>query len=1516
MGPKVDRVLDRDSGDEDAGHPPDDAATKKSIGTLRSVRGHFTRALKSVDRAVDWARANPSSEGCDMCQKVLSDLDRYRTRCSDLYLELGALPQYSNDAMMKMDSLENDYEVAREMLLSVIVRMNKAAVPAPAAAPVVAQGGGGALPGAGKWKIQSALQPTKLTREATPTEMKAWARKLKSFFNISMLENATVIDQQAFFFSFLDLDLEITVRQEIDDATPVFGINGSCMSHLVERFRVTYPLFTCRLDFFKYQQSRGQSFSEFHAILRQKGDEADLQTLKIDDLYVFRIIQGCSDSKLREKFLKLKEPTLEMLVDESTRYEIAKRSLKACGEDRGQQRPLGAGSPRPQEAKQVSYAHLQGKCGRCGRGTHQSKDQCTAIGKTCKACDKVGHIARGPGGIAVCSTLAGTPPSGAGGKPNKKDKSSSKAQVKAAEEDKTEVLMVRETAKPHAPTVKLPILFTTTKGFSFDYDCVCDTGATRTLMSYDIVKDLDLGDLINRDAAVNMINASGDQMECMGLLPLEMTSAVHGRVAKVDVVITQSMKSEVLLSCQDLMTLGVIPQSFPFARAVYDVPLDSLEKIKVDFSDVLGDELDEACGAMRGTPMVIYLKDPLPVRPLNVKTTRPTPIHLTEAADLLITELCKAGVLKPVSGPSEWCSMAHFVPKAGGKKVRLVTDYRVLNKCVIRPTHPFPAAAELVKRVQPTSRFFAKVDAVHGYFQIPLSEESSLLTTFLTPRGRFRYRGAPMGLNSSSDEFCQRTDEAVAGLEEFLLKIVDDMCVQAETLPQLWSRLRIVLQRCRSAGIRISYAKLETGTSIKFAGYIISGDGIRPDPEKVEAIKCFPRPTNVSEMRSFLGLVNQLTHFIPDVSHICVLLRGLLKKDVAWVWLPSHEEAFINARELLCSPMLVFPFDPRLETELLTDASRLHGIGYALLQRVPEGGIRLVSCGSRSLTSCQRNYAVIELEAMAIMWAVQKSEFYLRGIGHFVVITDHKPLVSIFEKPLSEIPNERLTRFREKLVDYNFTVNWTPGKDHLIADALSRAPVFPGEEEDGEPERHYVRFTQLTDSLSIFYEHAATPVYERLVNGIREDVHPKSTAGLELFASVWDDLSLLEQSTQGTLVVYQAHRIVVPVGARPHVLELLHKSHCGTRKTYESARQLYYWPNMKNDIKLVCDSCEACIAFKPSQAREPYQLTHADGPMSELGVDLYDFQGQDWIVLVDRFSGWPWTARLTSTTTDDVTRWLSTIFVEHGFPEVIRSDNGPQFRNKFADWCSDHWIRHETSSPYYPQSNGLAEAAVKAVKHLKKKCVLKGEPFSVALLEWRNTPRADGISPAQAFLGRRQRTRLPGIIPKASWWDDVGVTRTLDADKLVKNDKARPLKIFEVGQLVYVQSPKTKTWDEQGTILALCESGHSYFIQMPEKIIRRNRRFIRAAISPLSMSSHDSQNSQDEESVFVESGADSSPSTSSPLQGRAGGADNSATSKNSSGSRPGATRRRSRRLMDKANAERRLKAAESASTRH
>jgi hypothetical protein len=201
-----------------------------------------------------------------------------------------------------------------------------------------------------------------------------------------------------------------------------------------------------------------------------------------------------------------------------------------------------------------------------------------------------------------------------------------------------------------------------------------------------------------------------------------------------------------------------------------------------------------------------------------------------------------------------------------------------------------------------------------------------------------------------------------------------------------------------------------------------------------------------------MGLAQQLAGFIPYLAHASELLRHLLKKEKAWMWDDNiHQPAFKEVIKILTSAPVLTSFHPSRLVYLLTDASRWKGLGFALVHSEmveSKQKTQLVSCGSRSLTSAERNYAVCELEALAIKWALKKCRNYLLRIPHFDICTDHRPLEPMWTMPLDNVGNERIQKWRESTSQYNFMVNWVPGKTHYIADFLSRAQYWGAPEEE------------------------------------------------------------------------------------------------------------------------------------------------------------------------------------------------------------------------------------------------------------------------------------------------------------------------------------------------------------------------------------------------------------------------------------------------------------------------------------
>ena len=293
----------------------------------------------------------------------------------------------------------------------------------------------------------------------------------------------------------------------------------------------------------------------------------------------------------------------------------------------------------------------------------------------------------------------------------------------------------------NAPTPLLTV-FIGSSATSVTHQCQAlpDTGATRSVVSFQLLQDAGLTASIEPlPRSIRLRAANGSVVPLDGHILLFISSGT--KLIRADALVTSYVKEKLFISWHDLRELAVIPRDFPLSSCAYLSILDSdsctsgtpsavldsaMEVIKKDFSDVLGDKLEFDTG-MACPPMKIHMRDDLTVKPINVKVARQVPLHLRDMANKVVSDLVDAKRITRVTVPTDWCSPAHFVPKPCGKKVRLVTDYRVLNNAVRRPVHPFPSATDLMKRIAPDSRFFCKLDAIHGYYQVPLDEELSLI---------------------------------------------------------------------------------------------------------------------------------------------------------------------------------------------------------------------------------------------------------------------------------------------------------------------------------------------------------------------------------------------------------------------------------------------------------------------------------------------------------------------------------------------------------------------------------------------------------------------------------------------------------------------------------------------------------------------------------------------------------------------------------------------------------------------
>ena len=764
-------------------------------------------------------------------------------------------------------------------------------------------------------------------------------------------------------------------------------------------------------------------------------------------------------------------------------------------------------------------------------------------------------------------------------------------------------------------------------------------------------------------------------------------------------------------------------------------------------------------------------------------------------------------------------------------KLRICIDPRDLNKALRREHYQLPTQQEITSRLT-DAKFFSKLDANSGFWQMPLDEESSYLTTFNTPFGRYRFTVIPFGVVFAQEVFHKTVNEKFHDLPGCETDI-DDILIWGRTLEEHDQNLERVLNRVADINMTLSKDKCQfRQTEITYLGETLTANGVKPDETKVEAIKNYPKPTNKHDVQRLLGMVNFIAKFAPNISDVTAPLRELIKKNVAFHWLETHEKAFRDLQHLLTDPATLRYYDVAKPVTLQVDASQ-NGLGAALIQH--QGPVAYTS---KAMNDTQRRYAQIEKELLAVVFACKRFHQYVYG-KTITVESDHKPLEAILKKPLSQAPS-RLQKMLMQLQAYDINLVYKKGSEMYIADALSRA--FPPEiiPEQFEEDIASERFIHLMSSESY--------VTDRKLQVIKDEIHTNETMQLlvQQIQDGWPDHKILvpsevqpyypyrqELTTEGGLI-YKAHNILIPPSLRADTLQKLHQSHQGIEKTKILARESIFWPGMNSQIEELVSNCSTCLHHASANQREPLHPHEIPSrPWKKVGTDLFDWNGKPYLIVVDYYSRYPEVSELRNTKARTVINKTKSIFSRHGIPESVVSDNGPQYSSEeYKQFANDYNFIHNTISPRYPQSGGLHEKTVQTVKNLLEKCKVANQDPYLALLDYRNTP-IDGVTPAQALMSRRLRSPLPisqrKLNPKPVNRTTFHAARQQQQQQQRKHyDRtAKSLPPLEKGDAVRFKKDPQAAWT-RGTVIRKHEAPRSYVIKGENGTeYRRNRRHLR-----------------------------------------------------------------------------------------
>lgn len=632
---------------------------------------------------------------------------------------------------------------------------------------------------------------------------------------------------------------------------------------------------------------------------------------------------------------------------------------------------------------------------------------------------------------------------------------------------------------------------------------------------------------------------------------------------------------------------------------------------------------------------------------------------------------------------SAWNAPVVLVRKSNGK-ARLCLDSRMLNKVTVKDAYPMPIIEGILGRLEDT-HYISSIDLKDAFWQIELDNDSRPKTAFTVPgRPLYQYCRMPFGLCNSPQTMCRLMDKVIPGdLREYVFVFIDDLLVVSADFDSHIERLERVAQCLRQANLTINIEKSKfVMREIRYLGYIVGNGCLKTDPDKVRAIKEFPVPATVRQVRRFLGITGWYRRFIANYSGLAAPLTDLTAGRGKFCWTNEAQEAFRKLKDCITTaPVLANP-DFTRKFIIQCDASGT-GVGSVLYQVHADGLEHPIAFWSKKLNAAQRNYSVTELECYAAVLSVKKFRAYVEGMP-FKVVTDHASLKWLMsQKDLSG----RLARWSLKLQAFDFEIEHRKGVANVVPDALSR--MFA--------EEIVVDPSVVCLFVELDSEHFDSESYSKLRENIL--LNKGKLPDLEV-----RDRHVFKRTEPRTGSIEDAlcWKLWIPEPLQAQLISRAHdpplSAHRGTAKTFGLLQRQFYWPGMSKQVREYVGSCDLCketkapnVILRPSMGHrivvdKPWQRLYTDllgpYPRSKLG-------NTHLLIVLDQFTKFPLLKPIRNATATIITRYLETeVFHVFGAPESILTDNGAQYVSKmFADLLKKYGVAHIRTAGYSPQAN-------------------------------------------------------------------------------------------------------------------------------------------------------------------------------------------------------------------------------------
>ena len=913
-----------------------------------------------------------------------------------------------------------------------------------------------------------------------------------------------------------------------DESRDVTHIIRKFNEHIIGQLNETYERYqlNCR------NQTPGESVDSFVTALRNLAKNCNFCECMRDSLLRDRVIMGILDNDLRKRLLQMPDLTINLCIDMCRAYEATENRMRYMeGSSQEEVHSIKHTRSPPHSTKGKMRGHQprkQVKCRFCRKTHEMTKEACPAWGKLCSNCNGRNHFA------IVCQ------------KKGRVHVVDAELQHDNAYELLNGVTTVNKVKSEKAVSPSKPLIFAEMcidrKRIKFQVDC----GASVNLIPVHHIGDAE----VSRPTKVLQM-CDKSLKTPLGECRVKMINPANDKkYAVLFTVVKEDLMPVLGASASQQMGLITVNRANIRQVTATNREPDIIAKYKDVFNNDVGHFPGEA-----------HLEVDATVKPV-INPARKIPFALRPRLKDELDQLTEKGVIAPVNEPTEWVSALALVTKKSGE-LRICIDPRPLNKALRREHYKLPTLDDVLPELLKT-RIITTVDLKSGYWHVKLDAESSKLTTFATPHGRFRWLRLPFGTNVSAEIFAKRLHDCVHDLPG-LICVADDIMIYGvgstdeEAMIDHDVKLEKLLQRCLDIGIRLNASKMKLRQrSVTFLGHIITKDGLMADPAKIEAIRDMPCPTDVAGVQRLNGFVNYLAKFLPGLSDVMEPIRQLTKMDVPWNWSRTQDNAFEAMKRLVSeAPVLRFN-DPDKELSIQCDASQT-GLGAALLQ---DG--QPLAFVSRALADTETRYAQLEKEMLAVVWSIEKFDQYTYG-RRVNMVSDHKPLESIMKKALASAP-KRLQGMMMRLQKYDINLIYVPGTNLLLADTLSRAyrPTTDGRHDDFEPV-HALQYMAMTYSrleairVATEADQVMTALKQIILKGWPDErIHAPPL--VQIYFAFRDELAIHDG------IVFRGERVVVPASQRSVLKEKIHinSSHLGIDGCLRRAKECLFWPKIRD----------------------------------------------------------------------------------------------------------------------------------------------------------------------------------------------------------------------------------------------------------------------------------------------------------------------------------------------------------------